>query len=200
MRKFKSTTVRKFGVIVLIFTLLLSQGGMVLKNHIIPKKKIIKAINSNILAKFRSQYIVIPHKKIIDEKVKIINIEMARKPKAMVFVITAYDLSVASCGKSTSDPAYGISRGGYDLTGKTWRTARSISVDTNIIPLGTRVLIKFKDKKYSKYEGVYVANDTGSAIKGRKIDLFLGDFGSEKPSKSAINFGKVLADVTILKN
>lgn len=42
---------------------------------------------------------------------------------------------------------------------------RTIAVDPRVIPLGSRVVIN---------GNVYVAEDTGSAIKGNKIDIFVG--------------------------
>lgn len=44
----------------------------------------------------------------------------------------------------------------------------TIAVDPRIIPLGTRVLIKFRNG----LTHWYVAQDTGGAIRGRHIDLF----------------------------
>lgn len=116
----------------------------------------------------------------------------------MVFKITAYDLSVQSTGKTKSHPAYGISRSGIDLKGKTWEEARIVAVDKDIIPLGSKILIEFKDDKYKRYTGIYSTEDTGSSIKGYHIDLFLGDFDSYKPSREAIEFGITYADVTII--
>ena len=42
---------------------------------------------------------------------------------------------------------------------------RTIAVDPEVIPLGSEVMIDGK---------VYIAEDTGGAIKGNKIDLFVG--------------------------
>ena len=55
---------------------------------------------------------------------------------------------------------------------------RSIAVDPKVIPLGTKILIpqavgaRLPDG--SLHDGVFVAADTGSAIKGQHIDLFCG--------------------------
>lgn len=62
---------------------------------------------------------------------------------------------------------------GSDCIGCTGRTAsgtvpekgRTIAVDPEVIPLGSEVMIDGQ---------VYIAEDTGCAIKGNKIDLFVG--------------------------
>ena len=49
------------------------------------------------------------------------------------------------------------------------------------------------------YNGLYISQDTGSAIKGNKIDLFFGDKNSEKPSQEAMNFGVQSAKVVVIE-
>ena len=63
---------------------------------------------------------------------------------------------------------------GYDLQGKDY-TAKIISVDPSIIKLGNKVEILFTNKKLKHLNGTYSAQDTGSAIKGNHIDLYLGE-------------------------
>ncbi|MFW6015189.1 MAG: 3D domain-containing protein [bacterium] len=113
--------------------------------------------------------------------------------------VTAYDLSVQSCGKYDSHPAYGITANGTDLVGKNWEEARTIAVDPNIIPLGSEVYVDFNKDKYKKYNGIYIANDTGGAIKGKHIDFFLGDFNSHKAASEAMSFGVTQAKIFVLK-
>jgi 3D (Asp-Asp-Asp) domain-containing protein len=112
------------------------------------------------------------------------------------FIITAYDLSVASCGKLVSDRGYGITANGKSLKGLDLRTASTISTDTSIIPLGSIVYLYFNNETAKKYNGLYISNDTGSAIKGNRIDLFFGD---EKSSRNALNFGRQLAKVILIE-
>lgn len=57
---------------------------------------------------------------------------------------------------------------------------RTIAVDPRVIPLGNKVRMNGKE---------YVAEDTGGAIKGKRIDLFI-DSHSE-----AMKFGKKLITV-----
>ena len=114
------------------------------------------------------------------------------------FTATAYDLSVQSCGKPIGHPQYGITSNGTNIAGKTREQAMSIAVDPNVIPLGSQVKITFPEP-YTHFNGVYTANDTGSAIKGKKIDIFMGDFGSNNSNQSVWDFGVREVEVQILK-
>ena len=149
-------------------------------------KQIINYVESdvNVLKKFREQYIV----KVREESI----------PKDKIFIITAYDLSFQSCQKSRGNSEYGITKDGFSLIGHTLNSARVISVDPTIIPIGSKVRLTFKDVKYKKYNNVYTARDVGGDIIGKRIDLFFGDFYSQNPSKKVINFGVTTASVTIL--
>lgn len=91
------------------------------------------------------------------------------------FTISFYDLSVASCGKKKSHPAYGLTANGFNLKGLDWESARTIATDPKVIPTGSKVMIRFIEEKYSYLSGEYTARDTGSAIKNRKIDLYIGE-------------------------
>jgi uncharacterized protein YabE (DUF348 family) len=73
---------------------------------------------------------------------------------------TAYTASCSGCSGTTAT--------GVNLRANP--NAKVIAVDPNVIPLGTKV--------YVEGYGYAVAADTGSAIKGNKIDVFI-------PSKSA---------------
>ena len=61
---------------------------------------------------------------------------------------------------------------------------RTIAVDKKVIPLGSTV--------YIEGYGYYIAEDTGSAIKGNKIDIFMLDYNKAK------NLGRPKAKVWIL--
>lgn len=110
------------------------------------------------------------------EKVEDIRREVSRGySRGMDVVVTAYDLSEASCNKGPSHPAYGLTATGRSLAGHTLESARAIAVDPSVIPLGSKVRIKFKDADMQKYNGIYTASDTGGAIHGNRIDLFAGE-------------------------
>ncbi|HEY9060487.1 MAG TPA: 3D domain-containing protein [Pseudobacteroides sp.] len=112
----------------------------------------------------------------------------------MQMVATAYDLSVKSCGKSPSHPAYGITKTGTRAT-----IGRTIAVDPSIIPLRSKVYISFPEA-YKNLNGIYIAEDTGSKIKGNKIDIF---FGEDSPGDRTVNslarkFGVQVVNVYVL--
>lgn len=63
-----------------------------------------------------------------------------------------------------------------------WPKAGMIAVDPKVIPLKTKVYVEFPSP-YAHLTGYYVAEDTGGAIKGNIIDVFLPDGGTK-------NFGR----------
>ncbi len=91
-----------------------------------------------------------------------------------VFTLTAYDACVICCGKTD----------GITATGTHATQGRTIAVDPNVIPYGSRVRIG---------EQIYVAEDTGGRIKGNHIDVFLNTH------EEARQFGVRKAEVFLLK-
>jgi Uncharacterized protein conserved in bacteria len=73
--------------------------------------------------------------------------------------LTAYTAGPESTGKDKGDPGYGIT-----ASGTTVMEGRTISVDPDVVPLGWWV--------YIEGIGIRRAEDTGSAIKGKKIDVY----------------------------
>lgn len=69
-----------------------------------------------------------------------------------MFKITAYGADCEGCT-------------GHTYTGTEPQIGRTIAVDPDVIPLGSTVLIDGQE---------YIAEDTGGAIKGRVIDLYVG--------------------------
>lgn len=52
----------------------------------------------------------------------------------------------------------------------TWATVnKTIAVDPKVIPLGSRIYIP-------QFNTIFVAEDTGGAIKGNKIDIFMDSY------------------------
>lgn len=78
--------------------------------------------------------------------------------RTMQVVATAYCSCYKCCAKHPGDAGYGITRSGKKVK------EGMIAVDPRYIKLGTRVKINGKG---------YVAADTGSAIKGRRIDIYV---------------------------
>ncbi|HJV31966.1 MAG TPA: LysM peptidoglycan-binding domain-containing protein [Bacillales bacterium] len=94
--------------------------------------------------------------------------------KVITVKATAYTASCKGCS--------GVTRTGVDL--KSNPNSKVISVDPTVIPLGSKV--------YVEGYGYATAADTGGAIKGNRIDVFI-------PSQSnAIQFGAKQLKVTIL--
>ena len=74
---------------------------------------------------------------------------------------TGYTAGYESTGKVPGDEAYGITFSGVPVTRDVFST---IAADTNVFPIGTVLFIPGY--------GYGVVADTGSAIKGDKIDLY----------------------------
>lgn len=97
--------------------------------------------------------------------------EEARHWRTDTFRITAYCNCSICCGKWAD---------GVTASGAGCSEGTTIAVDPNIIPLGSRVDIDGH---------TYIAQDTGSAIKGNRIDVFISDH------KRASDFGVRYATV-----
>lgn len=118
--------------------------------------------------------------------------------RARTFKATAYDLSVNSCGKPVGSKGYGVTANGTSLKGKSREQAMTVAVDPKVIKLGTKLKITFP-KPYEHFNGVYTANDTGGAIKGNKIDIFMGDFQNNETHQSVWDFGVRDVKVEVIK-
>lgn len=86
--------------------------------------------------------------------------------KGISYMATYYDANAASTGKSPGHPAYGIT-----YSGRKVQAGVTIAVDPNVIPLGSWVEVVFPDGRVEKRR----ADDTGSKIKGKKIDIYVPD-------------------------
>lgn len=92
-----------------------------------------------------------------------------RFSKVISMKATSYTASYEDTGKSPGDPGFGITATGA-------RVKRGIiAVDPSVIPLGTRVYVEVPGNA-ADY-GYAVAADTGGAIKGNKIDVYLESTG-----------------------
>lgn len=110
--------------------------------------------------------------------------EDVKSARMITMNATAYDLSYESCGKRPGDRGYGVTASGM----KAQRGV--VAVDPKVIPLGTKLYIESADGSF--VYGNAVAGDTGGAIKGNKIDLFM-DTRSE-----CMAFGRRKVNVYIL--
>lgn len=100
--------------------------------------------------------------------------EVTKPTKKMTVVATAYCACSKCCGKSDGITASGVKA----------RANHTIAVDTSVIPLGTRIL----------YNGtIYVAEDTGGAIKNNRIDIFFDSHSS------ALEWGRRTIEIEVLE-
>lgn len=93
--------------------------------------------------------------------------------KTMTVVATAYCPCVKCCGKNDGITASGVKA----------RANHTVAVDKRVIPLGTEIIIN---------GNTYVAEDTGGAIKGNRIDIYF-DSHSE-----ALKFGRQTIEIEVL--
>ena len=93
------------------------------------------------------------------------------------FKLTAYCACEKCCGKDPSDPYYGITAYGYQVT-----AGRTIAVDPKVIPIGSEVVINGH---------TYVAEDVGGVIKENRIDIYFNTH------QEALEFGVQYAEVFI---
>ena len=185
MRKNPLKHKKLFVTLISVFILINSTNANQIINEDIniKTKKEINYLGSdaNVLKELRKQYIVVD-----------------KKPEPMEFTVTAYDLSFNSCQKSKGTEGYGITSSGYDLRGHTLASAMVISVDPEIIPLGSKVRLTFKEDKYKRYDNIYTAYDTGGKIIGKRLDLFVGD--NIWSSKKIKDFGVTQAYIEIIND
>lgn len=80
--------------------------------------------------------------------------------------VTHYCICQKCCGKSPDHPAYGITASGRYATPYV-----SVAVDPSVIPLGSDVLVDYGDGVIQYYR----ADDTGSGVGGKHIDLCVSD-------------------------
>lgn len=97
---------------------------------------------------------------------------------------TAYCLCRKCTGKTPSSPGYGHTASGFVIT--PGEDMKVISVDPNVIPLGTEV--------YVEGYGYAIAADTGGAIKGNKIDVY------KDTHELALQWGVRYVNVYVLKD
>ena len=99
---------------------------------------------------------------------------VAKPATKMTVVATAYCPCEICCGEWAN---------GITASGKTAKANHTIAVDRKIIPLGTKVIINGK---------TYVAEDTGGAIKGNRIDIYFNNHSD------ALKWGRKTIEIEVL--
>jgi 3D (Asp-Asp-Asp) domain-containing protein len=64
-----------------------------------------------------------------------------------------------------------------------------VAADPAVLPLGSRIRLTGLT---ARYDGDYVVRDTGAAVRGRRIDLYIRD------CREAVKFGRRTASVSVL--
>ena len=100
----------------------------------------------------------------------IVNEKKYRVVKCLDVKATAYTKYYECTGKNPGDPYFGITASGLPVE------IGHIAVDPKVIPLHSKVYVEGKDELGKKYTGIYTATDTGGAIKGNRIDVYMEDF------------------------
>lgn len=98
--------------------------------------------------------------------------------KSFTADVSAYTAGFESCGKMPEHPAYGITANGNKVR------KGIIAADTNVLPFGTKV--------YIEGLGIFVVDDTGSAIKGNRIDIYMDNVDE------AVRFGRQNRKLVVL--
>lgn len=102
----------------------------------------------------------------VEPEIELIEEHKVNTTHTNTFKLTAYCACSKCCGKWAD---------GFTASGTKATQGRTIAVDTKVIPLGTKVIIEGY--------GEYIAEDTGSAIKGNKIDVYFDNH------QEALKFG-----------
>jgi len=115
-------------------------------------------------------------------------------PHAVQAASVALVAALAACGPTpVADGTMRFEATAYSVAGETAQGTRTregtVAADPAILPLGTRIRVD----DAGRYSGVYVVRDTGPAIKGREIDLYL------RNDRKAKRFGRRAVRVTVLE-
>lgn len=106
--------------------------------------------------------------------------EVRRFRSSLQMLATAYTAGYESTGKNPGDRGYGKTAMGTNVR------SGVVAVDPRVIPLGTKLYIESMDM-------IAVAEDTGGAIKGNKIDIYISELSKAK------KFGKRNIKVYVLE-
>ncbi len=119
-------------------------------------------------------------KRIVSDKDKLMQ-DFVTSEYAGEFDISYYTAGVESTGKTPDDPFYGITASGeLVLEGYT------VAADWGVLPNGTKI--------YIDGIGFRTVRDTGSAIVGNKLDIYVEDL------ETALANGRHMAKVYVLGN
>ena len=104
---------------------------------------------------------------------------LKQKEQWQEFTVTAY----------TSNECGTVTYSGFELDKNYSKYLNVCAVDPSIIKMGSIVLVKFENGEIKPY----VALDTGYAIKGKRIDLYMDNLDE------ALQFGRQQLEISILE-
>lgn len=116
------------------------------------------------------------------------DIPVASYVKVIKMRYTAYCLCKKCCGKNPDHPAYGVTASGYKITPGI--NEKIVAIDPSVVRLGSTVYVENLSGK-ADY-GYALAADTGGAIKGNRIDLYIDNHAE------ALKVGTGYANVYVL--
>lgn len=121
--------------------------------------------------------VCVPLTTFIEDEKTILKKEKTNRINLGEFTLTAYCSCQKCCGKwalNRPKDEHG-NEIVYGSNGDVLKQGVSVAVDPKVIPMGTKIYINNHE---------YIAQDTGGAIKGKKIDVYFDNH------QEAVNFGK----------
>ena len=102
-----------------------------------------------------------------------------------------------ACARSPCFRDESVNPWGTGAAGRGLVPFRSVAVDRNVVPLGTKLWIEeldgvaFPDAALALHDGCVIADDTGGKIKGDKLDFFVGDEASYRDLDRVLELERV---------
>jgi uncharacterized protein YabE (DUF348 family) len=162
--KQKVVTTGKNGLVVFKTERVYEDGKLVSQNML--EKTVAKPAVQQVVAigtKKKAEVVTLTYKgKPSSSEAKVVNLNgQSVKVRRLLnnVTLTAYSAGFASTGKSEGESGYGVTSSGSVV-----QEGRTIAVDPKVIPIGWWV--------YIEGIGFRRAEDTGSAVKGKKIDVY----------------------------
>ena len=107
--------------------------------------------------------------------------EITKPTETMTVVATAYCSCKSCCGVYAENRPNGVV---YTASGAVAKANHTIAVDTSVIPFGAKVIIN---------GNTYIAEDTGGAIKGNRIDIYFDNHSD------ALMWGRRTIEIEVVK-
>jgi 3D (Asp-Asp-Asp) domain-containing protein len=141
----------------------LSEQNKLLKKQLVDNQSLISKLDERV-KDLESKKVIIA-----SSTYKLIPTSMTVKSEWTTFKASYYNAGYVSTGKTKGSQGYGITYSGRNVTKDV-----TIAVDPNVIPLDSWVEIKHSDGRTELRR----ADDTGSAIHGNKIDIYMEESDS----------------------